>query len=55
MSNGEAVVEVATYPQIEGPVAFGNTVLNVEGKLLYVRMSVKWERDALRIGAVVIR
>jgi hypothetical protein len=39
--NRKTIVKVAAYAEIEGPVALGDQVLDVEGEFLYIRMAVK--------------
>src|ERR1700739_373511 len=39
--HGQSVVEIAAYAQIKCPVSFGDGVLNVEGRLLHIRVPAK--------------
>jgi hypothetical protein len=42
----QAIVKIAAYAEIERPAPLCNCVLDVEGKLLYIRMSMKGKRSA---------
>src|ERR1039458_2564274 len=45
---------MAANSQVERPVSLGNRILQIEGKLLYIRMSVKWIQGTARTGTAIV-